>query len=184
MDSLEFNKIAGAVLSALLLAFGSGTLLDIFTAGHASHEKPGYELEVKTAAASGPAGQAAGPTFDPAKIVAMIAKADPAVGAGVFARCKSCHLTDKSGKALPTGPNLWGVVGRNVGGSSYERYSPAMKNHGGTWEYDSLAKYLHNPRDFVPNNRMSFAGVKDDAQLASLIAYLRTLSDSPKALPN
>jgi cytochrome c2 len=31
---------------------------------------------------------------------------------------------------------------------------------------------------------MVFPGVKDNAELADLLAYLRTLSDSPAALPN
>ena len=34
MDSWVFNKIAGAMLAALLVAFGAGTLADIF---HGSH---------------------------------------------------------------------------------------------------------------------------------------------------
>lgn len=184
MDSFEFNKIAGAVLSALLIAFGSSTLFEIMGSGHASHDKPGYQLEVKAAAASA-GGKTAAPQFDAAQVVALVATADAGAGAGVFARCKSCHLTEKSGRSLPTGPNLWGVVGRRIGtAATYDKYSPAFKGQDGAWDYASLAKYLHNPRDYIPNNRMSFAGIKDTAQLASLIAYLRSLADTPAPLPN
>ena len=35
----------------------------------------------------------------------------------------------------------------------------------------------------VPGNKMAFAGIKDNAELADLLAYLRTLSDSPPPLP-
>ncbi|MFM1813767.1 MAG: hypothetical protein RLZ98_462 [Pseudomonadota bacterium] len=185
MDSFEFNKIAGAVLSALLVAFGSGTLLEVLGAGDSSYEKPGYELEVQTAAATTDAGKPEAAAFDPAKVVSMVAQTDPKVGAGVFARCKSCHSVDKSGKSTPTGPNLWGVVGRKVGGqASYDKYSSALKAKDATWDYKLLAEYIHNPRATIPGNRMSFAGLKDEGQLAGLIAYLRTLSDNPPALPN
>ena len=30
---------------------------------------------------------------------------------------------------------------------------------------------------------MAFAGIKDDAELADLLAYMRTLSDTPPPLP-
>ena len=185
MDSFEFNKIAGGVLAALLLAFGSGTVIEIFGgSGHGDHDKVGYKLEVKAAAADGGAAKPAKAAFDPAKVVAQVAKADAGAGAGVFARCKSCHSIDKSGKSTPTGPNLWGIVGRKMGGSStFTRYSSVFKGKDGKWDYKSLVGYLRDPRGFLPGNRMSFAGIKDEGQLASLIAYLRTLSDKPAPLP-
>ena len=62
-------------------------------------------------------------------------------------------------------------------------YSDAMKNHPGSWTFEELAKYLHDPRADIPGNKMAFAGVKDDAELADLLVYLRKLSDSPAPLP-
>jgi cytochrome c len=59
-----------------------------------------------------------------------------------------------------------------------------MQSHGGKWDFAHLATYLNNPRTTVPNNRMAFPGIKDNAELADLLAYLRTLSDSPVPLPN
>jgi cytochrome c len=59
-----------------------------------------------------------------------------------------------------------------------------MKGKGGTWDWAHLATYLHNPREAVSGNRMAFPGVKDNAELADLLAYLRTISDAPVALPN
>jgi cytochrome c len=185
MDSFEFNKIAGAVLSALLVAFGSSTLIYEMKIGQAKTDKAGYTLDVKVASSDPGAAKEAPPAFDAARVVAQIAKADPAAGAGVYARCKSCHLVDKSGRSTPAGPNLWDIIGRNRASvATYTNYSSAMKGKEGTWTYESLANYLHNPRGYIPNNRMSFAGIKDEGQLASLIAYLRTLSDTPKPLPN
>ena len=50
-------------------------------------------------------------------------------------------------------------------------------------QQELLADYLHDPKGTIPGNRMSYAGVKDDAELADLLAYLRTLADSPAPLP-
>ena len=98
---------------------------------------------------------------------------------------------EKAGYTLPmpkggpnrTGPNLYGVVDRDVGKHEGFNYSPALKDKGGKWDWAHLAAYLHNPRQAIPNNRMAFPGVSDNAELADLLAYLRTLSDSPAALP-
>jgi cytochrome c len=58
-----------------------------------------------------------------------------------------------------------------------------MKAKGGEWTYDELNKFLANPRGYIPGTAMSFAGLSRDQQRADVIAYLRTLSDSPKPLP-
>jgi cytochrome c len=42
---------------------------------------------------------------------------------------------------------------------------------------------LHDPKADIPGNKMAFAGVKDDAELADLLVYLRKLADSPAPLP-
>ena len=58
-----------------------------------------------------------------------------------------------------------------------------MVGHGGKWTFEDLAKYLHDPRNAIPGNKMAFVGISDDAELADVLAYLRTLSDSPAPLP-
>ena len=96
----------------------------------------------------------------------------------------ACHTPAKGGRPL-VGPNLWGIVGRKVAKSpAFEaRYSEPMKAHGGEWSWEKLAEYLHKPATAVPGNKMVFAGIPDNADLADLLAYLRTLSDSPVPLP-
>jgi cytochrome c len=97
--------------------------------------------------------------------------ADIAAGATVFARCKICH-TAEAGGANKVGPNLHGLFGRKAGTVENFQYSDAMKNSGVIWQDDTLAKYLRDPRAFIPGDRMAFPGIKDDAQLANLLAYL------------
>ena len=44
-----------------------------------------------------------------------------------------------------------------------------------TWDAASLDKSLANPRAMVPDTSMVYAGLKDDAERADLVAYLETL---------
>jgi cytochrome c len=179
MDGFELNKIAGAVLSAMLVIAGGKVLLDIALAKH-GHEKPGWELPV-TAAKHAPAGQPEA-AFDVAAVLGLLPKANADAGADIFKKCLACHTPNKGDRNL-VGPNLWGVVGRKVASASGFAYSDAMKGFGGEWTWDRLAKYLHKPAEAVPGNKMVFQGVGDNADLADLLAYLRKLSETPAALP-
>jgi cytochrome c len=97
--------------------------------------------------------------------------ADPAAGQAAFAKCRICHTVEAGGRSM-VGPNLHGVFGRKAGTSDNFAYSEAMKNSGIVWDDDNLAKYLRSPREFIPGNKMAFPGIKDDAQIADLLAYL------------
>lgn len=180
MESFELNKIAGGVLAALLLMFGSRTLLDVVASEH-KPEKPGWALPVTEGPASaGPAAPAA--EFKVADVMGMMTKASADQGKDVAKRCLQCHTVDKGGKNL-VGPNLYGIVNRKVAAHEGFGYSEAMKKHGGDWSWDKLAEYLHDPKGAAPGNRMAFNGVKDNAELADLLAYLGKLSDTPPAPP-
>lgn len=185
MDSWEFNKIAGAVLTAVLLAFGAGTVAEVIHGGLSDGKKgkPGYELPV-TAPAKGGAPAVAAPAFKFADVAGLLQAGSADNGRALFALCRACHTAEKDGKPL-VGPNLWGVVGKAVASNAgFPRYSSALKGHTGTWTFEKLAVYLNDPRGAIPGNQMAFAGVKNSADLADLLVYLRTLSDNPVALPN
>ncbi len=66
-------------------------------------------------------------------------------------------------------------------------YSAAMKefSQGGSvvWDYDHLNHFLTSPKGFVKGTAMGFAGLKKPDERANLIAYLRTLADTPAPLP-
>lgn len=182
MNAFEFNKIAGAVLFALLIIFGGRTFLEIVDKPR-KVETAGYTLPMPKGGPAGVAAPAAA-AFDFAKEVApLLAKASVEAGQESFKKCVSCHTVEKGGPSR-NGPNLYGVVGREVGKAPNFNFSPAMQAKGGNWDWERLAAYLHNPRQAVPNNRMAFPGIRDNAELADLLAYLRTLADSPVPLPN
>jgi cytochrome c len=180
MNAFEFNKIAAAVLSALLVMFGSRTLLDI-AYSEKKAEKPGYTLPFTDGTLSDTKQQSA-PAFDAEKVAALLPKANAVAGKDAFRRCQQCHTVDKGGRNL-VGPNLWGVIGRKVGEVQNFAYSEALKNHSGQWTLDELARYLHNPKAAIPGNKMAFPGVKDEAELADLLAYLQTLAETPSRQP-
>jgi cytochrome c len=97
--------------------------------------------------------------------------ADAAAGQAEFSKCKICHTVESGGRNA-VGPNLHGIFGRNAGTSDKFAYSEAMKKSGIVWDDETLAKYLRNPRGFIPGNKMAVPGIKDDEQIANLLAYL------------
>lgn len=184
LDSFELSKIAGGVLSALLVIFLPKALIDIAQQPH-GEVTGGYTLPApaETGEASSEGGAAAPAAFDPAQVVAALPTANADNGAATFKKCLACHSAEK-GAASKVGPNLWNVVGRPHGSEAdFKGYSEAMKTKGGDWNFADLASFLHKPKEWLPGTKMIFAGVSDPAELADLIAYIRTLSDNPAPLP-
>ena len=183
MDSFEFNKVAGGVLSALLFMFGVPELSAMMK-GHGNdhgHGK-GYELPMPKNTGNTGGGAPAADAFTFEKVAVALGKANADAGKEVFKACTQCHTDDKGG-ANKLGPNLYGIVGRDIGKHAGFTYSPAVVEKGGKWTWEHLASYLHDPKGYIPGNRMSYAGVKDVAELADLLAYLRTRADAPAPLP-
>jgi cytochrome c len=100
--------------------------------------------------------------------------ADAVSGQAVFkSQCSICH-SPLDGKNM-VGPSLFGLIGRKTGSVEGFRYSPANKAADITWNAEILDKYITSPRDVVPGTIMPYAGLKDAAKRADLIAYLETL---------
>lgn len=117
--------------------------------------------------------------------VALIASADVALGEEVFQECAACHTVDEGGEAL-VGPNLWGVVNRDVAGVEGFEYSENFVDYGGegaVWDYALLDQFLAAPMDEVEGTYMAYPGVVEDDRRAAVIAYLRTLAETPAELP-
>jgi cytochrome c len=101
---------------------------------------------------------------------------DAAAGQRVFNQCRACHTIDAGGRN-GVGPNLHGIVGQRAGQREGFRYSANMRtlaDGGLTWDDATLRRYLTNPKDVVPQGSMSFAGLRNPAQLNDVLAYLAT----------
>ncbi|MFN8544070.1 MAG: FAD-dependent oxidoreductase [Candidatus Binatia bacterium] len=89
-------------------------------------------------------------------------------------QCAVCHPTDASG-AHGVGPNLRGVVGREVASAPGYAYSDALRAHQGAWSPQDLDAFLAAPATRVPGTKMAFGGVTDAAERARLIDLLSKL---------
>ena len=180
MSDLTFNKIAGAVLATALAVVGLEELSAIVYAPQPA-TKAGYAIEV--AAEAGPEGPAAPET--PPDWGTVLPTADVKAGQTATAVCQTCHNFAPGGPNM-TGPNLYGVVGRKPGTHPGFAYSPGMVAEGdklGTWSYDDINTFLKNPQSYVSGTKMTFVGLKKQDARINVIAYLRSLSDSPAPIP-
>lgn len=181
MDSFELNKIAGAVLIALLFLMGLGILSNALF-DNPPPEVPGYVITVPEEGSPRLAQEEE--TEKVASIALRLAEADLDKGQKEARKCASCHSFEKGG-ANKTGPALYGILGRAVAERPDFAYSTAMKEfgQGKNWTYEELDRFLDSPKKVVPGTAMAFIGLTKPQERADVIAYLRSLSDSPEPLP-
>jgi cytochrome c len=97
----------------------------------------------------------------------------------------ACHNLQNGGPNM-VGPNLYGVLGRKPGSHPGYAYSPAMTDFAAkqpVWDYDHLYMFLKAPGSYLNGTKMTFVGLKKPEDRINMIAYLRTLSASPPAIP-
>lgn len=155
------NAIAGLALLALA-ACGSETPSD--SAVDAATSAASSESAVPNEAAAADAVPA--PTGSVAAATAAIAPAS-------FAACKACHATTPGKHGI--GPSLAGVHGTKAGSATGYTYSAANRASGATWDDATLHAYLESPAKAMPGTKMTYAGLKDPAKRAEVIAYLKAL---------
>jgi cytochrome c len=103
------------------------------------------------------------------------AEGDPAQGERVFNRCVACHSVEAGQNRV--GPSLHGVIDNPSASVEGFNYSPAMREADLVWDDETLHAFLRDPRATVPGTSMAFAGLRDDQQVADLIAFLRQMED-------
>ena len=145
----------------------------------------GGTAAAQTAAPAGNAG-ASGGGAAPASFVEEVKNGDVKKGEASARKCLACHTLEK-GQPNKVGPNLYGVVGtpiiRPETGYDYSQAFQDKGKTGFTWTYDNLNHFLTNPREFIPGTKMTFAGIPKEQERADVVAYLRTLADTPAPLP-
>jgi len=168
------------VLLALIVAWGSALLASKLIA-------PEEPAQASIAVPTGPAGGAPPSAATQAPATAeplgpLLASASVDDGKKIAQKCITCHTFEK-GQPNRIGPNLYGIVGDEV---AHDRggyaFSDALKSKGGTWTVDALNDWLFKPSTYVKGTKMTFIGLPKAKDRADIIAYLNSLSDSPKPL--
>lgn len=171
------QKFGAALLVTVWLVWGSNMIGNLVIP--VREPPPSSGTPTAAAAPSGAAQAKDAPIED---IKPLLASAPVDQGETLFKKCTACHTGEKGG-ANKVGPNLWNVVGDPKAAHSGFSYSEALKKVGGDWSYDDLNHFIASPKSFAPGTKMTFAGLKKTEERAALIAYLRTLDDSPAPLP-
>ncbi len=182
MSNIENVKIIGAVLAVSIIVMLSGFITELVY-GPEQLEEHAYVVATGAESAAEEETETAEPEPEPQPIAALIAAADTGAGQKAAKKCTACHTITKDG-ANKIGPKLWDIVGRPVASVAGFSYSGGLKKKAGeTWSYANLDAFLAKPKDWAPGTKMTFAGLKNAEKRAALIAFLRTLSDSPAPLP-
>lgn len=101
-----------------------------------------------------------------------LAAGDAALGKKVFNKCKACHSLEAGKNKI--GPSLAGMFGRKAGNAEgFKKYSKAMTASGVVWDDATVAAFLASPKKMMPGTKMTFAGLKKDADIQNVIAYLK-----------
>ncbi|MBY6141439.1 cytochrome C [Leisingera daeponensis] len=85
------------------------------------------------------------------------AEGDPEAGEKGFNKCKSCHtVTSDAGDVIikggKTGPNLWGLAGRQAGTADGFNYSDdlvAAGEAGLVWDEEKFVSFTADPKKFL-----------------------------------
>lgn len=123
------------------------------------------------------------------------ANGDPAAGEKDFRKCKACHSIASADEVIVkggrTGPDLYGVIGRQAGTVDGFRYGAdlvAAGEQGLVWNTENIQDYISDPRGFLQDYlgdsgakaKMVFKLTKGQEDMA---AYLATFSDAPAEAP-
>jgi cytochrome c len=94
----------------------------------------------------------------------------------VFNRaCRTCHTIKEGDNRL--GPSLFKILGRDAGSQPNYDYSGAMKTAGFVWDEAKLARFIANPDEVVPGNKMKpYGGLASADNAKKVVAFLASIS--------
>jgi len=125
------------------------------------------------------------------------ASGDAALGQKAFRQCASCHVVQNdagevlAGKAAKTGPNLYGIAGRQFGMVEGYRYSDINQLAASMEELvvneEVFAAFVQDPTGYLREatgdkgrSKMSFK-VRKEEDAANIFAFIKSLSPEPEA---
>ena len=174
MNSMTLAKYGGAFCALLLAYLVLGFITKDALFHPAELETAAYQIE--TEGDGGGGGGAAEPTLPE-----LLAAADLGKGEKAFKKCAACHKVADGENGV--GPNLWNVVGRDIGSVDGFAYSGDLADMEGDWTWEHLDAFLANPKAVAPGTKMGFAGLKKATDRANVMAYLNQAGDAPVEVP-
>ena len=171
------NKIIVSVILAIILVFGINKIADVIFYVE-KPEKSAYQVDSVTTVASTTTTETNSVGSDSGNIMALFASTNAADGAKIFKKCAACHSIAEGG-ANKIGPALWGVIGRKAGSVPNYKYSKAMAAYSKNWSFEEMNGFLIKPKDWIKGTKMSFAGLKNAKDRASVILYMNKNSSNP-----
>ena len=122
---------------------------------------------------------------------------DVEAGKKTFNQCQTCHVVANeagevlAGKNAKTGPNLYGLPGRVIGGLPDFKYGESIVALGATgavWDEASFVEYVQDPAKFLKakladdgaKSKMSFK-LKKPEDAANVWAFIASLSPAAAA---
>lgn len=172
---MTFSNISALALGASLILTACGGGATDATDNSVENQPPAEtssETPVAAPAADETPAAAETPESDAfAALPEPYMSADYNRGRRTFKLCQSCHTLNEGGQNL-VGPNLYGVFGREIGAVEGFTYSNAVQESEIVWTPEILGEWLESPRNFLPGNKMSFAGVRKPEDRTAVIAYI------------
>ena len=113
---------------------------------------------------------------------ALAQDGDPAEGEKAFRQCMACHAVGPDAKNK-VGPQLNGIVGRQIGtaeGYAYGAPTKAKGADGTVWTEDMLFEYLADPRAFVGGMSKMPMKFANEPLRRNVIAYLKQFDAAGK----
>ena len=171
------NKIIVSAILAIILVLGINKIADVVFYVE-KPEKSAYQVDGVTTVASTTTTETNSVGSDSGNIMALFASTNADDGAKVFKKCAACHSIAEGG-ANKIGPALWGVIGRKAGSVPNYKYSKAMAAYSKNWSFEEMNGFLIKPKDWIKGTKMSFAGLKNAKDRASVILYMNKNSSNP-----
>ena len=174
-NEFKFDRIVVAIACGIALLLFSDNMGSLLYGGNIQIKSPGFAIKAEENTLLAPAAAKLPEVLD---MAAIMATADITAGGKVAQKCLVCHTMNKD-EPNKVGPNLWGIIGSKMGHSSAFSYSSSMMklhDNNEVWNEEKLYRFLFSPKQYIEGTKMAFAGVKNDQERASVIAYLKSLS--------
>lgn len=125
------------------------------------------------------------------------ASGDAAAGEGEFRQCQTCHVVQNedgevlAGRNAKTGPNLYGLPGREAAAQEDFRYGTGLedaKEKGLVWNEEEFVAYVQDPTGYLreytgdsgARSKMSYK-VRSEEDAVNLWAFIASLSPEPES---